>query len=392
MILWFLDRFGLPGSYQRIWVKMLAEQGISVKEVRAFSLHRLLNRTLLTKYGTRKAPTWLPDEELSICNMIDGLIGQFKPRAVVLAAPEALAVLGLNPEHATLHNLRGSVYWRHGLPHIVMLPMSAWNSLVSQKEIGAANYGYETQEAFLASQTAGTGTTIDSQSSDRPGQAAASGLRGGVGQGNESPNGAGTARGNSASLSGNEGAGRGAILQASQYHPSGNRRSGDSSGPVLPAQASPVSGIPADGKLPPHLRDSTRDSVLDRQLRGRGSEGADGSGDADAASGVPETDEGRPGLHAVGEERVSEDDLPYIVDGRPDADDVDAEDGESDSPEADADDTPADEEGGDQFFYEPVLSPVGRFAITADAAKLKRILDSGRKADGPSKPLVLNWR
>lgn len=93
MILWFIDRFGLPGSYQRIWVKLMAEQGINVKEVRVYSLHKLLNRTLLTKYGTRKAPTWIPEEGPSIINMIDGLIAQHKPRAVVLAAPESLACL-----------------------------------------------------------------------------------------------------------------------------------------------------------------------------------------------------------------------------------------------------------------------------------------------------------
>lgn len=46
----------------------------------------------------------------------------------------------------------------------------------------------------------------------------------------------------------------------------------------------------------------------------------------------------------------------------------------------------------DQFFYEPVLSPVGRFVLTADTLKLFRIVRDGKNAAGPAKPIELHWR
>jgi hypothetical protein len=46
----------------------------------------------------------------------------------------------------------------------------------------------------------------------------------------------------------------------------------------------------------------------------------------------------------------------------------------------------------DQFFYEPVLSPVGRFVLTADTQKLFRLLRDGKNASGPSRPIEVNWR
>ena len=151
MILWFVDRFGLPGQYHRIWVRLLRDNYIPIQEVQVVSLHKVMApKQLLVKHGTRKAPTWNPDLGPEITARIDAIIAKLKPRAVVLTAPESLACIGVAPEHATLHNLRGSVYWRSGVPHLVMLPISAWHSLVSQKEIGAANYGFESQDAFVA--------------------------------------------------------------------------------------------------------------------------------------------------------------------------------------------------------------------------------------------------
>lgn len=46
----------------------------------------------------------------------------------------------------------------------------------------------------------------------------------------------------------------------------------------------------------------------------------------------------------------------------------------------------------DQFFYEPVLSPVGRFVLTADTQKLFRILRDGKHAAGPARPIEVEWR
>lgn len=325
MILWFVDRFGLPGKYYTVWLILLQQSGIDPKHVRTLSLHQHLRRQLLTKYAARKAPTWIPETGPLILETIDKAVESFKPEAVVLASPESLACLGLNPEFATLHNLRGSVYWRSDVPHIVTLPMSAWHSLVSQREIGAANYGYESPED-LSSHTL-------------------------------------TMR---ADKSGIFGVGGGDAGGQEVHADLPDQLGGDASGITTPRTGT---GALASGDVEQGLA-----------VRGK-------SGPEQGPEGVDSDEDG-----------LDDDSM------REDADAVDAEsDGPDADGDADADGTtsdgiaesegPDDDDGtADQFFYEPVLSPVGRFAITADVQKLKRILDSGRNASGPHKPITLRYR
>ena len=270
MILWFMDRMGLPGQYHATWVRLLRDSYIPTNEVRVLQLHKALpNKQLLVKIGNRKAPTWNPEHETLINNTIQGLVDHAKPRAVVLSSPESLAILGLNPEHATLHNLRGSVYWRDGIPFLVTLPMSAWFSMVSQKEIGAANYGYESAEQLAAGQQGAIQASLGGEGS--------TGIR------------------------------SGGAFQAG-----------------------------GDGEL----RDSGR-GTDDDELE---------DDDADSDSDSSDSDGGPDGA-------VSESDVEH-----------------------------------DEFFYEPVLSPVGRFVLTADTQKLFRLLRDGKNAGGPSQPVELRWR
>jgi hypothetical protein len=67
-------------------------------------------------------------------------------------------------------------------------------------------------------------------------------------------------------------------------------------------------------------------------------------------------------------------------------------DGEDEPVESDEDEPDKEEGEMDQFFYEPVLSPVGRFVLTADTMKLFRLLRDGKNAAGPSRPITLRWR
>lgn len=245
MILWFADRFGMPGKFYHIWARAVTEQKLDPRRFRIVSLHRVLRGQLLQKHGTRKAPTWIPERADEIIAAINSQIQTLKPKAVILAAPEALAYLGMSQDSATLHTLRGSVYWRHGIPFLVTLPISAWNAMVTQKDIGAANYGFESSEAFASVSSAGNAAQRSSQSETQ------------------------------------------------------------------------IDGDGADDE-------SIDDSV------------------GEASLAVEEGDGG-------------------------------------------------DDESGDHFFYEPVLSPVGRFTITADLGKLSRILQRGRHSSGLMSPIQLRW-
>lgn len=147
-ILWFTDRFGIHGAYRAVWTRLLAGAGISVTRVRVISLHEQLKGTLLASLGNRKAPTWREDREHEIREQMQKDIQLYQPSVVVLSSPESLCVTDLRPEHATLHNLRGSLYSVFGVPALVILPMSAWTTQVSIKSTGEANYGESDEESF----------------------------------------------------------------------------------------------------------------------------------------------------------------------------------------------------------------------------------------------------
>ena len=365
MILWFVDRFGLPGQYHRIWVRLLRDNYIPIQEVQVVSLHKLMApKQLLTSYMTRKAPTWVPDLGPEITARINAIVAHLKPRAVVLAAPESLACLGLAPEHATLHSLRGSVYWRSGVPHLVMLPMSAWNSLVSQKEIGAANYGFENQETFTAARShhgeireegIATGALHSDSHAGTRTSAANLGQRGRASEQSDSSHDVTHPR---------------PSLVGGGVHPVSTRPDAEStSGSSRTAiDAEPV----RDGHVPGEGGWSTGDSGTSEEWRDpdgtlsgdpdddSGEAGATGSGDADD-SGVDDNDDG-----------------------------VSSSDGGSDS-SGDSDSSNGEDAEVDEFFYEPVLSPVGRFVLTADTQKLFRILRDGKHAAGPARPIEVEW-
>lgn len=166
MILWFIDRFGHPGSYHALWLKAVSQAGLNARDTRIVSLHRQMKGQLLTKYMSRKAPTWIPERANEIKATMAKYIVEVKPRLVVLSAPEALAILDIHPEHATLNALRGSVYWLHGVPFVVTLPITAWVTKVSTKDLHAANFGFESADQMQAAEAAKDVTHEEPDDSD----------------------------------------------------------------------------------------------------------------------------------------------------------------------------------------------------------------------------------
>jgi len=310
MIIWVFDRFGLPGKYHSIWLRLLKSSGIDPSKVRAVQLSRIIPGQLLTRYKSRKAPTWIPERENEIKLAISALIEASGATAVVLAAPESLAVLDMDPDFATLHNLRGSVYWRNGIPHIVMLPMSAWHTLVSQKEIGLANYGFESQTDMAANII-----TVDVESSQP-------------------------------AITDRHGVGEAVDVNLQSQLARFNHRGQDGQG--------------------------TESSVV---------------GDRSGASVAEDRDySGESGT----ELEFDHVDGPDSGDMRPDSDPILAGDLESEPDRDTVEDD--DRDSIDRFFYEPVLSPVGRYVLTVDTAKLSRILKHGSKSNGPPEPTILRYR
>jgi hypothetical protein len=146
-VIWFEDRFSIKGQYLSVWLHTLKKSGVEPIRVARVNLHHTIHGQLLTKYKTRKAPTWRPERADEILKVMRATIDKYREtlKAVVLASPESLVATGLDPEFATLGKLRGSVYEFAGVPAIVTLPMSAWFTQVSQKDIAVANFGLESE-------------------------------------------------------------------------------------------------------------------------------------------------------------------------------------------------------------------------------------------------------
>lgn len=144
-ILWLVDRTGFNGRLYGIWRKAMQAADMNDCIVHVVNLEKSMHMQLLQSYMTRKAPTWKPELALDIIMEIERLTELHRPHAVVLSSPESLAITAVPVESATLGKLRGSIYWRGEgtivspeIPHLVMLPMTAWVTLVSEKEIRGA--------------------------------------------------------------------------------------------------------------------------------------------------------------------------------------------------------------------------------------------------------------
>jgi hypothetical protein len=153
-VLWLNDRFGIRSQYRAAWLQALQTAGINPTEVKNISLHEVINGQLLTRYKNRNAPTWIPERKELIVRAMKDLVERYKPEVLVLSSPESLAALNLDAEFATLHTLRGSTYTLFGIPAVVILPMSAWFTQVSQKDVAMANYGLDTADELAASASA----------------------------------------------------------------------------------------------------------------------------------------------------------------------------------------------------------------------------------------------
>lgn len=149
---WYLDRFGLPGEHNSRWLSLLTHNRIDPICVEKYQLSRKFHEPLLTKYRNRKAPTWREDMVHRMKDFVDSRLYADKPKLIVVACPELLWMTGVDPEHATLMNLRGARYHYDCMagrfPLLVTLPMSAWSTHVTSKDIAAANYGMTEQEQF----------------------------------------------------------------------------------------------------------------------------------------------------------------------------------------------------------------------------------------------------
>jgi hypothetical protein len=339
------------------------------------------------------------------------------------------------------------------VPHMVTLPISTWTTMVNQKDIGAANYGFESAEAMnqaTESSNAKQGRNgneipkqggqerssplyVERQVPQEGRLASAPGQMGGRTSSSRGIPAIGSERrldGNQGERTGSQGdsslsadsqrTAEGPRLRDSNF---GDRQQSRTASEGRPSDAVSSGserssgrvelGIPVDNRWS-GVRD--RLDLRPRHLMDQTSEGSGvgSSGDAEVERVHLDTDDKRfdsptdqqsvsAEFHVTGDDRQAdrldgqdgEDESDDVGDGgRSDDGDV-PDDSEGNASSAEGIDGqiigPDEDDDQDRFFYEPVLSPVGRFTIIADYSKLARILQDGKAADGPAKPYHLRY-
>jgi hypothetical protein len=156
-ILYIEDKIGITNNYMSLWRAICFQHDVHPDSIKHINLYRDFPLTKwLAPFRNRKAPTWHPSSAGLIREKLESAVDKFKPKLVVSACPASLSVLGLEPEVATLDNLRGGVYFpfpaRLELPMLITLPITAWHRSVKEKDLAAANRGFTDQEEFLESE------------------------------------------------------------------------------------------------------------------------------------------------------------------------------------------------------------------------------------------------
>lgn len=153
-ILLFEDKLGITSGYESIWQGLLLSAGLAgVTIARRSSFKAFGNRVqLLTRKGNRKAPGFNPDPSVrsTLTSWVHAELN--KTRALVIVCMDPALFFLMNPDwdQATPDNMRGGVYEFQGVPLIGILPMSAYFSKKSSKDIARLNEGYSDKDEWEA--------------------------------------------------------------------------------------------------------------------------------------------------------------------------------------------------------------------------------------------------
>lgn len=153
-LLYIEDKVGVTPGYLPLFEGLLTRAGFDQTSYRRFSIYRRYATTpFLVKFNhNRKALTWDPKKIRIIKDAAEEILLRLEPTVVMCACPAMIGILDLDPEWATLDNLRGGVYYPFKsipeTPLVVTLPISAWHRQVKEKDLAAANKGFTDQEDF----------------------------------------------------------------------------------------------------------------------------------------------------------------------------------------------------------------------------------------------------
>jgi hypothetical protein len=154
-ILLFEDKLGVSDGYQSIWTTLLLGVGILANDVYRRNAYRTFrNYQLLIRQGNRVSPGFNTDEQIQamLTDWVRTEVNNVNPDLILVWDPAIYFLM--NPEwaQATPDNMRGGVYQLFGIPAVCTLPISAWNTKKSEKDIARLNDGFTDKDEWLEDQ------------------------------------------------------------------------------------------------------------------------------------------------------------------------------------------------------------------------------------------------
>lgn len=157
-ILFFEDAIGLSEGYKPLLMTMLNKARINetTHRINHYSLYRRMDKKVLLHWqGNRKSPGFNPNPRVQaeIREFFESVIQRADPDIVVVMDVAMLFMFNPNWDQATPDKLRGSVYeYEHSngqvYPVLCTLPLSAYHSKVSTKDIAKLNEGFTDKADF----------------------------------------------------------------------------------------------------------------------------------------------------------------------------------------------------------------------------------------------------
>lgn len=157
-ILVFEDAVGITKGYRPIFDRILAKAGLTDSTVRISlrsTYRRFDKRMLLHWQPPRKTPGFNPKPAVQsqVRAFVDDCITQHEADFVLCMDPAILFLYNPDWTQAKLDTLRGGVYLYETpkgrvVPSLVTLPMTAFHSKVSSKDIAKLNEGFTEKAEF----------------------------------------------------------------------------------------------------------------------------------------------------------------------------------------------------------------------------------------------------
>jgi hypothetical protein len=134
-ILYLTDKSGITDGYKKVFGEILSNAGIARQQVLVSSIYGLVPDALVKK-GNRLALGFNPDRIAEITSAFNQRIAAATPDIIVCSCPAILGLLSnWDWSVATLDKCRGGVYHYHGIPVIIVAPITAIHRLVDERTL-----------------------------------------------------------------------------------------------------------------------------------------------------------------------------------------------------------------------------------------------------------------